>query len=59
MIKEHASVAKAQLRFYAGRLSFFDHIAHGFLNAVANRPKSSLFAILNYLDGTVMIDGKA
>jgi hypothetical protein len=59
MIREHASVAKAQLHFYAGRLSFFDHIAHGFPKAVANYPKSGLFAILNYLDGTVMIGGTA
>jgi len=54
--EEFVSAAEARWPF-AGRLSLFDHIAHGFFRAAASRQKSGLFAVLNYLDGAVMIDG--
>ncbi len=57
MSKELASAAEARRHFYAGRLSLFDHIAHGFFRAVASGRKSGLSAVLNYLDGALMIDG--
>ncbi len=38
-------------------LPLFDQIAQGFLKAAASRKKSGLFAVMNYLDDAVMIDG--
>jgi hypothetical protein len=57
MILEHVTAAEARRHFYAGRLPLFDHIAQGFLKVMANRQKGGLFAVLQYLDGAVMIDG--
>ncbi|MGO9483268.1 MAG: hypothetical protein ACLPX9_01615 [Rhodomicrobium sp.] len=42
---------------YAGRLSLFDQIAQGFLNALVNHLASGeALACLDYLDGKVKID---
>jgi hypothetical protein len=57
MINGRVTLADSRRHFYPGRLPLFDHIAQGFLEAVAGRQKSGLFAVLNYLDGAVMIDG--
>jgi hypothetical protein len=57
MTKELVTPAEARRHFYAGRLPLFDHIVQGFLKAAATRQKSGLFAVLNYLDDAIMIDG--
>jgi hypothetical protein len=57
MITEHVTPAEARRHFYTARLPLFDHIAQGFLKALASRRNGGLFAVLNYLDGAVMIDG--
>jgi len=57
MTKELHTAAEARRHFYAGRVPMFDQIVHGFLKAAASRQKSGLFAVLNYLDGAIMIDG--
>jgi hypothetical protein len=57
MSKELETAAEARRHFYAGRLPLFNQIAQGFLEAAASQKKCGLFAVLNYLDGAVMIDG--
>lgn len=57
MNKELETAAEARRHFYACRLPLFNQIAQGFLAAAATHQKSGLFAVLNYLDGAVMIDG--
>ncbi|MGO9546532.1 MAG: hypothetical protein ACLPPF_17270 [Rhodomicrobium sp.] len=57
MTKELVTSAEARRHIYAGWVPLFDQIAQGFLEAVAGRQKSGLFAVLNYLDGALVIDG--
>lgn len=57
MTNELVTAAEARRNFYAGRLPLFDEIARGFLKAAASRQKGDLFAVLNYLDGAIKIDG--
>lgn len=46
----------ARRQFCGGRLSLFDQIVRGFLQASTGCQKSGLRAVLNYLDNAVMID---
>ncbi len=58
MGKELMTPAEARRHLYAGRLPLFEQIARGFLEIVSSTQKrDDVSDCLNYLDGTVKIDG--